>query len=591
MAQVDGEPPKWSPLAPTSTAQSVGWSKKKTRTKKKPIKGQLVTKGKNEAPPPAPLKKESKKRKLPPVHKAPPAPAPPVVDAPGIDAPAIQTVQPTNAHPYHHVTGTTIVWTGTDASLTWRDSCPKMCLIGRATIRLVQGKVDLMGCTLNEDNKSTLLEVESPSWTSALTMTCFQEGTRLAIASLRGQGQERTFRLVSPADARPTVLPLTWTHAVDAILNDWSIRDGRPRDAKLLICGAKGVGKSTCLRYAVNRLLAVTDSVMVLDCDAGQPECSPPGMLTLTKLDQPILSPPHLHMADDHVGAYFFGHTTSKADPTMYLEMLTLLLQKYTDIVNQEHGGDGTKLPLLINTDGWVKGLGMEILATLLHTLTPNHVIQILGDYRSKQFDLPLSPTTKLHLARAYNVDSPVDLGTVLSIPSPAYRSLRLCTYFLQTTSMWDHCDFGQFGIIDDDNEIAHGLASAKPVVVSMDAVQVLWRGECAATLDQHLLWNALNGSVVGLCDDRTGGTCRGLGIVRSIDHRKRLAFVLTPVPMKDLVTVDTLIGGGIPLGRECYFRGVHSEAFPFVTCDGVTAGIGGDVMKSRNNLIRKGGN
>jgi polynucleotide 5'-hydroxyl-kinase GRC3/NOL9 len=336
---------------------------------------------------------------------------------------------------------------------------------------------------------------------------------------------------------------------------------------------------------------------MILDCDAGQPECSPPGMLTLTKLDQPILTPPHLHMADNHVGAYFFGHTTSKADPTMYLEMVTQLLQKYTDIVNQEHGGDGTKLPLLINTDGWVKGLGMEILATLLHNLAPNHVIQILGDCRSKQFDLPFSATTKLHLARAYNVDSPVDLGTALSIPSPAYRSLRLCTYFLQTTSIWDHCDFGQYGIIDDDNEIAHGLASAIPVVVSMDAVHVSWRGDCAAAAttttpdQQHFLWNALNGSVVGLCDDRNGGTCRGLGIVRSIDPHNRLAYLLTPVPMKDLMTVDALIGGGIPLGRECYFRGVHSESFPFVTCDGVTAGIGGDVMKSRNTLIRKGGN
>lgn len=578
---------KWSPLAPPSIAQLVGWATKVKKVKAKspkPMKEPITIMAKNEE---TTSLKESKKRKLPSTPVITPQILPSVIPTP-LPIP-LQLASPVVSEKGD----ATIVWTGSDATLSWSDPTTRMCLIGRASIQLMKGKIDLMGyhVTLMEINT-----VESPSWTSALTMTCLEEGTELRIQSLHGQGTEKTFRLCLPAETRPTLLPPTWISAVNIVIKDWSTTkdlsiidvNTSGRAARLLICGAKGVGKSTCLRYAINRLLAVTDSVMVLDCDAGQPEFSPPGLLTLTEIQHPVLSPPHLHMATKHVGASFFGQTTSKADPTLYLSMITALLQQYTDMVNERHAGNETKLPLLINTDGWVKGLGSHILTTLLDIVQPDHVIQILGDHKSKQFDLPALITTqqqqKRHVVRAYNnVDAPTDLGTSLSIPSPSYRSLRLCTYFLQDKTIWDNIDFGQFGIIDDDNVIAQELAAAKPIVVSIDLLQLVWRGEpadnCTAMLD------ALPGAVVGLCQ---GTYCWGLGIVRSIDYEKRLLYVLTPVAMINLTTVDTIVGGGIQLGRECFYQGVHSESFPYLTCDGVTAGIGGDVMKSRNNITRK---
>ena len=577
---------KWSPLAPPSTAQFVGWTTKVKKVKAKSPKSKkeqikLITTNKETT-----LGKESKKRKLPSAPEIAPEIVPQALPL------IIPTPLPTQLQsPVINMTGdVSIVWSDSDATLTWSDPTTRICLIGRASIQLVKGKVNLMGyhVTLME-----IIQVESPSWTSALTMTCLEEGTELKLQSLHGQGQERTFRLCLPADTRPTLLPPTWISAVDTVVKDWSTSKDAAmldlntisRPARLLICGAKGVGKSTCLRYTINRLLAVTDSIMVLDCDAGQPEFSPPGLLTLSEIRHPVLSPPHLHMAAKHVGASFFGQTTSKADPTLYLSMITALLQQYTQIVNERHAGNGTKLPLLINTDGWVKGLGSHILTTLLDIIHPDHIIQILGDQKSKQFDLPplLSMQQQRHVVRAYNVDAPTDLGTSLSIPSPSYRALRLCTYFLQDTTLWDRIDFGQFGIMDDDNLIAQELAAAKPVVVSIDMLRVVWRGEPADNCTAMM--NALPGAVVGLCQDEY---CWGLGIIRSIDYEKRLLYVLTPVAMSNLTMVDTIIGGGIQLGRECFYQGVHSESFPYLTCDGVTAGIGGDVMKSRNNINRK---
>lgn len=575
---------KWSPLAPPSTSQLVGWSKKKAPKKKK---NQQQEQQEQQQQPRKEPKKESINRASPNSKKRNHPDASVDLTVPVVDVPLL-----TPPHDESVTTGATIAWTGTEARLTWHDLKEQrmMCLIGRASVRLVKGRVQLLGHELSSTESR---KVESPSWASALTMIALEEHSEVSIVSTSVTGT-KSFDLCPPSaqEVRPTILPPTWTIAIDHVLRDWfgKVEANAIGDAKLLICGAKGVGKSTCVRYAINRALARTDSVMVLDCDAGQPEFSPPGLLTLTNVREPVLSPPHLHMAETHAGAKFFGYTTSKADPTLYLEAISTLLQQYDDMVTTRHGGNGSLLPLIINTDGWVKGLGLEILTTLLSTLQPGHVIQILGEQRSKQFDIRAPQIQQqqciIHKVRAYNVDSPEDLGTTLSIPSHSYRALRLCTYFLRDAICWDRIEFGQGGIIDEENHIAHHLAAAKPIVVSMDALHLLWKGECGL-VDQNegTMWN---GAVVGLCKGITG-PCLGLGIIRSVDYQKRLFYFLTPVPLNDLATVDTIIGGGgIQLGRECYFRGVHSESFPYITCNGISAGIGGDVMKSRNNLTRK---
>lgn len=52
--------------------------------------------------------------------------------------------------------------------------------------------------------------------------------------------------------------------------------DGQPR---LLVAGGKGVGKSTFLRFLVNRVLAeVGAPVLVVDLDPGQAEFTVPGL-------------------------------------------------------------------------------------------------------------------------------------------------------------------------------------------------------------------------------------------------------------------------------------------------------------------------
>jgi hypothetical protein len=122
----------------------------------------------------------------------------------------------------------------------------------------------------------------------------------------------------------------------------------------------------------------------------------------------------------------------------------------------------------------------------------------------------------------------------------------------------------------------------------------------------EEVILDALNGSIVGLCCSGTLPTgssssaadesitadaclpCVGLGLIRSIDRVKRYFYILTPVPTTLLQTVDEIVGGSIQVPTECLYRGVDAESFPYLSCDAVSIGIGGEFMKSRNTLMRR---
>lgn len=202
---------------------------------------------------------------------------------------------------------------------------------------------------------------------------------------------------------------------------------GDPGGLRAIICGAKGVGKSTCVRYAVNRLLAAAPHVCVLDCDVGQSEFSVPGMLTLHVIDRarPVLGPHHLDLRTPEL-SFFVGEVTGKGAPDLIARGVQLLLERYNDlcalhhqqeerereqdrkqraaeeqkrraaaiynpfdVLAQEdgenrqqkgdgrHDGRGVAMPLLVNTDGYVRFMGAEMLAAVVALVRPTHVLHV----------------------------------------------------------------------------------------------------------------------------------------------------------------------------------------------------------------------
>lgn len=64
-----------------------------------------------------------------------------------------------------------------------------------------------------------------------------------------------------------------------------------------MLCGGKGVGKSTLLRFITNRLLSNgNDTVVVMDFDPGQAELTIPGCVSLAVVKKPMLGPNFTHL-------------------------------------------------------------------------------------------------------------------------------------------------------------------------------------------------------------------------------------------------------------------------------------------------------
>lgn len=65
---------------------------------------------------------------------------------------------------------------------------------------------------------------------------------------------------------------------------------------KILFAGYKNSGKSTMMRYYINRCLNKWDKILVLDFDIGQSEFSMPGCVSAFIVTSPLLGPNFTHL-------------------------------------------------------------------------------------------------------------------------------------------------------------------------------------------------------------------------------------------------------------------------------------------------------
>ncbi|KAI9220224.1 hypothetical protein BC828DRAFT_332501, partial [Blastocladiella britannica] len=139
--------------------------------------------------------------------------------------------------------------------------------------------------------------------------------------------------------------------------------------------GAKGHGKSTFNRSAVNVLLSSFPRVAFLDVDPGQAEFTAPGVLALTILDHPVLGPGYMHFPQPPSPARWYGALTPSTDPGMYLALVRDLVKRYRAYADAVWHANGVLVPLVVNAMGWVKSLGLDMLRETVNETTPTSVV------------------------------------------------------------------------------------------------------------------------------------------------------------------------------------------------------------------------
>ncbi|CAE8738538.1 unnamed protein product, partial [Polarella glacialis] len=138
--------------------------------------------------------------------------------------------------------------------------------------------------------------------------------------------------LTPPAERKRLAVHRSWPSVAKNFFSQLCAEDPA-LPAALLIMGAKGVGKSTCCRYFVNRLLADCPEVCFLETDIGQPELGPPGMVTLHCLRRPLLQVPHAEQhAHQRVAGFFAAGVTPASHPALYMACVRKAFAAYLQL-------------------------------------------------------------------------------------------------------------------------------------------------------------------------------------------------------------------------------------------------------------------
>ncbi|GLT50468.1 hypothetical protein SLA2020_239540 [Shorea laevis] len=349
-----------------------------------------------------------------------------------------------------------------------------------------------------------------------------------------------------PENPSPNIfIPEEWSEAADSIAFD-SVTSPPPI---AFICGAKNSGKTTFSRHLLNILLQRYRRVAYLDTDVGQSEFTAPGFLSLTVVDKmtPDLTVPCLKTPER---SFFFGDVSSKRDPSAYLKYIHALTDYYKkkyQMSNKSESPSRAELPLVVNTPGWVKGFGYEMLVDMLRYIAPTHVVKINISAESKNlpagaFWLDGNHDERVNLIEIRTARHDTFNRSVL-IQKDAHllRDLRIMAYFRQC--------FPSNLSITTIKELALALASHPPYEVPISSIKIR---HLHCQVPSTEIFYSLNVTIVGLAVSSEASEdlpwCVGLGIVRGIDTFKGLLYVITPVPQSILEKVDLFLQGFIQI-------------------------------------------
>ena len=222
-----------------------------------------------------------------------------------------------------------------------------------------------------------------------------------------------------------------------------------------MICGPKNAGKSSFARYLSNSFLSrkyAESGVAYLDLDPGQPEYAAPTDLSLIHVKTFNLGPPFTHpiASEDQnnllIRQHHFGYFSPRDDLNHYLDCASDLFNHYKRSL-QPLG-----CPLVLNTSGWIHGLGLEsILSLAKHTL-PSHMIYLASSEVDEESRLGLQRSiTKLGCDF---VLLPVENYPPGLRSAADLRSMQFSSYFHLDTPEYGQCRWNS-GLLSTSKSIA----------------------------------------------------------------------------------------------------------------------------------------
>ncbi|CAF3223189.1 unnamed protein product [Rotaria socialis] len=353
----------------------------------------------------------------------------------------------------------------------------------------------------------------------------------------------------------------------------------------VFVCGAKDSGKSTYLRYLINKCLSQTNMIpriAFLDCDLGQSEFTPSGSISLiNNLTEPLFGPSASHLKKP-LKSFYFGNI--KVENDKILNYLNYVKLSYDCIKNQQYD------LLLVNTMGWGSDTGLVIMKELIDLIKPAILVQLRSSSPHFRHIMPdISPlwSKNASISNLYR--------HVYEIP--LNYSYDKYDYNLLLTPVRQHshgksnltrqaCLWSYFSQIETKKLII------KPLIDCINHIEILkfekiGVGLLHRQIESKYLLQVLNGSIIALCrvkhdmlyfasnafpaliDERANVECLGFGFIRSIDMTRHEIHVIIPDRSISKTMINALVKGYDDCPDEFYFMSIdrwRGHMPPYVT-------------------------
>ncbi|XP_072384871.1 polynucleotide 5'-hydroxyl-kinase NOL9 [Diabrotica undecimpunctata] len=462
------------------------------------------------------------------------------------------------------------LWEGNQRLVVLKENETLICY-GYCSVKVVYGKLSILGSIL--DKRSKMVDIYSPRGSSLLALknvTDEKESLR-NLASLKehdilkqttinkkdvvfivSSGTENnkikflkqyTSEQIFPKITNLNVPQVTFY--TDGKFNSIAIHPewGRiinmvDESSKMLIVGGGGVGKSTFVRFSINRLLSKFPKVRVIDLDPGQSEFTVPGCISVLEVSEPVFGPSYTHLTKvkrSILTNIDTGHAVNR-----YLNCIKTLMNSITDFED---------MPTLINYMGFTQSIGINIACSAVTFVKPTHVVQIKSLDEKNNFGTKLkakiikdycnmfvsdtSNSLKYTHIEMMSMNSQKKVG--LSLKPRQIREMAVVAYFSQIMS-------------DDVNH----LSSHKIPMYKIDLSSI----KLSNDKGQKISPAAINAQLVAMCSEMDSDgyfEVLGHGVVREIDDSENCLVLITPEPPQVLEKVFHLVRHSVSLPPSMY--------------------------------------
>lgn len=179
--------------------------------------------------------------------------------------------------------------------------------------------------------------------------------------------------------------------------------------SRLVVIGGKNVGKSGVCQFLINKNIVSFKKILLIDLDIGQPICGPSQTISATVISKPIIGPGYL--SDNQPDkSFMYGDKSVMIAPFKYVRCVRQLMEFCVANPNYQ------SIPWVINTMGYQKGFGLQLVCLLTRILQPTDVVQVQHGIKSYNFSKILTEEVVNALEFSF-----FDVDDIAGVPKEAF--------------------------------------------------------------------------------------------------------------------------------------------------------------------------